>query len=110
MFELVPADCEQYISSAYAKLGKPEVNFHSFWQVYNRLRDAVDPDFWTMTDGSAGGGENMSDGEGAGADELPLNHLHPCVLGENGVPAGNPMIEYSDRETGIPQSSNATSG
>jgi hypothetical protein len=101
VFELVPADCEQYISSAYANIGSPEVNFNSFWQVYNRLRDAVDPDIWTTTDDSVGDAENVPDGQGINADELPLNHLLPCVLGENGVPAGNAVSEYSDGEIGM---------
>lgn len=100
VFELVPADCKQYISLAYAKLGSPEVNFYLFWQVYNQLRDAVDPDFWTTTDSHVSDGENMSEGEGADTDELPLNHLRPCVLGENGVPAA--ISKYSDGESGMP--------
>jgi len=82
-------------------LGSPEVNFDSFWHVYKQLRDAVDMDCWATMDGSAASdGENMSDGEGANANALPLNHLRPCVLGENGVPAGT--SEYSDGEAGMP--------
>jgi len=67
----------------------------------NRLRDAVDPDFWTTTDSAISNGENISDGEEVDADELPLNHLRPCVLGENGVPAGRSMYEDSNGESGM---------
>ena len=88
VFELVPADCEEHISSVYARLGSPEVNFLSFWQVFNLLHEAVNPDFRSMMDGSVSDGKNMSD-RGADADELPLNHLHPCVLGEGDIPPGN---------------------
>lgn len=99
MFDLIPADCEEHISSAYAALGSPEVDFHSFWQVYNQLRDAVDTDVWVSDS------ENMSGGEGADADadadELPLNHLLPCVLGENGVPEGRDIYRDSDGESGM---------
>ena len=54
-----------------------------------------------MTDGSSDG-KNMAGGERADTDELPLNHLRPCVSGENGVPAWNAMSENSDGETGMP--------
>jgi hypothetical protein len=40
-------------------------------------------------------GEHVKD-----ADQLPLNHLRPCVLDENGVPAGKTSSEYNDAESG----------
>ena len=42
IFDLVPPDSEQHISSSYAQIGSPTVGFHSFWEVYNALRDVVD--------------------------------------------------------------------
>jgi hypothetical protein len=100
VFEPVPACCEEYISFAYTELGSPGLNFTSLWQVYNQLRDAVDLDFWTTTDGSVSDAENMS--KEADADQLPLNHLRPYVLDENGVPAGKASSEYNDAESGMP--------
>lgn len=90
VFELVPVECEEHISSVYAKLGNPAVNFYSFWDVYNRLSDAVNSDFLART--TIGtftrheGPESMSE-DGDAVEQLPLSNLRPCRFGENGVPA-----------------------
>ena len=47
IFELIPQECDKHISSVYAKLGSPGVNFSSFWDVYNQLCNAVDLGFGT---------------------------------------------------------------
>jgi hypothetical protein len=80
--------CHEHISAAYSQLGQPEVNFSTFWEVYNHLRDAVDSDilFQSATDRLASDGEN--NGENSDGDQLPLSHLLPCEFGQNGVPAG----------------------
>ena len=80
-------ECEEHISSVYVKLGSPSVNFYSFWDVYNQLRDAVESDFLATTIGSTSAcrGESVAEDED---EQLPLSYLRPCVFGENGVPAG----------------------
>lgn len=94
IFELIPRECDKHISSVYAKLGSLGVNFSSFWDVYNQLCNAVDSGFMART-----GTTNTSDDEDAvtveallededAIERLPLSGLHPCVFGENGVPAG----------------------
>jgi len=82
--------------SVYAKLGSPGINFSSFWDVYNQLRDAIDSDFLerTTTGTFVRHEESASESEDDGVveqlldDQLPLSGLRPCVFGENGVPAG----------------------
>ena len=69
------------------------MDFKSFWDVYNQLRDAVDLDFLartpTRTFTRHGGSESESMSGDEGVDtQLPLSDLQPCVFGENGVPAG----------------------
>jgi hypothetical protein len=46
-------------------------------------------------------GKNISDRGEVDANELPLNHLHPCVLSENGVPPGRSMHKDSNGESGM---------
>ena len=64
------------------------MEFESFWQVYNQVRDAVDEDF--LFDAAAAtfdDEENASASEEPDANQLPLRHLGPCEFGKNGIPA-----------------------
>lgn len=90
MFNLVPPSCNKHISLIYAQLEHPQINFHSFWDVYNQLRDAVDAEFLfhsstgTFPEETGIPKDNANVAETA---ELPLSHLHSCRFGEGGVPA-----------------------
>jgi len=42
VFQLVPLDFEYYVTRCFEDLGKPEVNFDTFWDVYHGLRDLVE--------------------------------------------------------------------
>jgi hypothetical protein len=89
VFELVPAACEEHISTTYARLGHPVVNFDSFWQVYNQLRDAVDSDLLTSTNEDVfpnDTSESHWQPEDRNRDQLPLSHLQPFEFGANGDP------------------------
>ena len=91
IFELVPQECDKHLSSVYAKLGSPGVNFYSFWDVYNQLCDAADSDFLERTTNTSEDEdtvtvEELLENEGV-VEQLPLTDLRPCVFGENGVPA-----------------------
>ena len=91
----MPVECEEHISSVYVKLGSPRVNFYSFWDVYNQLCDAVESDLLACTTigTSTRCGESVSEDED---EQLLLSDLHPCVFGENGVPAGQLSGEASE--------------
>ena len=85
-------DCEEHISSTYAKIGSPEVNFWSFWDIYNELCNAVDTDFLERTTSGTftrpSHRESISEDDGVDDQlRLPLSELRPCVFGKNGVPA-----------------------
>jgi hypothetical protein len=87
VFELVPAACEEHISATYARLGRPVVNFDSFWQVYNQLRDAVDSDVLTSTNEEVLPNDNShQQPKDRNRDQLPLSHLQPFEFGANGDP------------------------
>ena len=93
VFHIVPPRCEEHISSVYAELGSPGVEFQSFWQVYNQVRNAVDEDFLFEADGGAFDEENASASEEPDANQLPLHHLGPCEFGKNGIPAAKSTRE-----------------
>ena len=62
------------------------MNFHSFWDIYNQVRNAVDSDllFWSsigVTDE-----ENKRKDPKPDARQGPLQHLQPCEFGEDGIP------------------------
>jgi len=89
VFELIPAACEEHISTTYARLGRPVVKFDSFWQVYNQLRDAVDSDVLTSTNEDVFPDDNSESHwqpEDRNRDQLPLSHLQPFEFGANGDP------------------------
>lgn len=90
MFDLVPPNCNTHLSSIYAQLGQPQINFHSFWDVYNQLRDAVDEEllFRCSTTAFPTPEEHTGvSGDDLNIAELPLSHLRTCQFGEDGVPA-----------------------
>jgi hypothetical protein len=98
VFDLVPPGCNKHISSIYAQLGHPQINFHSFWDVYNQLRDAVDAEF--LFHSSTGTFPEEHTGipeDDSKVAQLPLSHLRSCRLGENGVPAGQ-IIEEGEAD------------
>jgi hypothetical protein len=93
VFHLVPPRCGEHISTVYAELGSPGVEFQSFWQVYNQVRDAVDKDFLFEAGAGAFDEENASASEEPDANQLPLRHLGPCEFGKNGIPAAQSTRE-----------------
>lgn len=42
VFQLIPLNFEPYVVQCFEDLGKPEVNFGTFWDVYCGLRDLVE--------------------------------------------------------------------
>lgn len=90
VFKLVPTTCEEHISLVYAQLGSPEVCFDSFWNVYNQLRDAVDPELLFQSSTNTFDEEDASEKscEDPDVDQLPLRHLRACEFGKDGIPAG----------------------
>ena len=98
MFDIVPPSCNEHISSIYAQLGHPQINFYSFWDVYNQLRDAVDAEFLIHSSTGTFSEEDTGIPEDApNAAELPLSHLRSCQFGEDGVPAGQ-IIEEGEAD------------
>ena len=80
----------------YAQLGRPQINFHSFWDVYKQLRDAVDADF--LFHSSTGAFPEDPTGvpeDDPNVAELPLSHLRSCRFGEDGVPSRQIIEEGS---------------
>jgi len=86
VFDLIPPDCEEHISSTYAQLGSPEVSFRSFWKIYNQLRSAVDSE--TLLQAGIGTSDDDIAPTNTSIDQRPLSHLRPCEFGEDGIPAG----------------------
>ena len=62
------------ISSVDAQLGSPAVHFHSFWTVYNTLRNAADSDIFSSCTVDEPKGKNASEG-GADIVRLPPSSL-----------------------------------
>jgi hypothetical protein len=89
VFRLLPARCERHIYSVYVQLGSPEVVFHSFWDVYNQVRNAVDSDLLFQASSGIVEEENTSEDS-----EPPLPHLKPCEFGKNGIPP----VQYAEGE------------
>ena len=99
MFDLVPPSCNEHISTIYAQLGRPQIDFHSFWDVYNQLRDAVDAE--SLFRSSIGTFTEEHSSTGIPEDDpsdvrLPLSHLRSCQFGEGGVPAAGQIIEEGE--------------
>ncbi len=90
MFELIPASCNDHISSIYAQLGHPQINFDSFWDVYNQLREAVDEELLFRSSTGVFDDTSSDDPDDA---QLPFSHLRPCRFGEGGNPAGRIVDE-----------------
>lgn len=88
VFKLVPDDCEEHIASIYTQLGSPEVCHDTFWDVYNKLREAVDSEIIFL---SCNGRLELEEVHSLYPDvepHMPLHHLHACEFGVDGVPAG----------------------
>lgn len=92
--------CDEHISQVYAQLGRPGVGFHSFWDVYNQLRDAVDSDFLfeSTKEYFASDEDDAAEDPASDADQLPLRHLRPCELSTNRDPVGQtiPLMSSPD--------------
>jgi len=96
VFSLIPTQCEEHISSVYAQLRSPEVGYHSFWDVYNQLRDAMDLESLFESGNGAINEDDVSKSEPSevpDANQLPLQHLQPCEFGKNGIPS----VQYEGR-------------
>lgn len=94
MFDLVPPTCDKHISSIYAQLGHPQIDFHSFWDVYNRLREAVDEEvLFRYSTGAFPEEHVVVIEDDPNPPELPLSHLRSCRFGEGGIPAGQIIEE-----------------
>jgi hypothetical protein len=85
VFHLVPPCCEEHISSVYAELESPGVEFESFWQVYNQVHNAVDKDFLFEAATTTFDEENASGSEELDANQLPLHYL-PMNLAKTEFP------------------------
>ena len=66
--------------------------FHSFWVIYNLVRNAVDSDFLFWS--SSGVVEEENTSEDPAASNPPLGHLQPCEWGKNGIPS----VRYEEGE------------
>jgi hypothetical protein len=64
----------------YAQLGSPEVEFDSFWHVYNLLRDALDSEYLFQSSVGVFDEENTS--RDSDIDQLPLHHLRGYEFGD----------------------------
>jgi len=80
--------CHEHISAIYSQLGQLEVNFSTFWGIYNQLHNIVDSNFLFQSTTGSTTDRFASDGENTDIDQLPLSHLLPCEFSQNGVPAG----------------------
>jgi hypothetical protein len=50
VFELVPATFHNHVSEAYSAIGEPNVNMETFWEVYLRLRQQLEPHHQSLTE------------------------------------------------------------
>ena len=62
------------------------MNFRSFWEVYNLLRDAVNSEFLFNKATANTIGEDAPEDSDDDLGDLPLHHLRPCQFGANGIP------------------------
>jgi hypothetical protein len=96
VFDLVLTSCNNHISSIYALLGHPEINFDSFWDVYNQLCEAVDVEFLFHSSIGVFDEGHVSEDD-LNSAQLLLSNLRSCEFGEGGVPAGQIAVLRSDR-------------
>jgi hypothetical protein len=87
VFRLLHPRCEEHIHSVYVQLGSPEVVFHSFWDLYNEMRGAVDSDLLCRYGSGEVDSEERFLSDAPEDSGPPLQHLNPCEFGRNGVPA-----------------------
>jgi len=82
VFQIVPSDFKSYLTQCFEDLGKPEVNFETFWDVYCGLRDLVGvavPGNVTVTLS-----ESTGDGDNGMLEPFALAHLKELDLGVDG--------------------------
>lgn len=84
VFELVPPAFQAHISSAYGAIGSPTITFNSFWDVYLRLRDAVDR---TPISLQAAADDMIPTERYHDPEPLPFPILPQARFGDNGIPA-----------------------
>jgi len=96
--------CDEHISQVYAQLGRPGVDFPSFWDVYNQLRDAVDSDFLfeSTKEYFASDEDDAAEDPASDADQLPLRHLRPCELSTNRDPVGQTIPNEGEADCFFP--------
>ena len=63
------------------------MSFHSFWDVYNQVRDAVDSDFLFRSSVGVIDEEDQSENSKSDTRQCRLSHLQSCEFGRNGVPS-----------------------
>ena len=90
VFKLVPDGCGEHFASIYMQLGSPEVCHDTFWDVYNKVREAVDPEIlFQSCDSRFEEVHASSDPDVEPAEpQLPLHHLRACEFGVDRIPAG----------------------
>ena len=102
VFQLVPLDFEPYVAQCFEDLGKPEVNFKTFWDMYSRLWDLVEitiPGDVTVTLS-----ESIRDNGNGLLEPFALAHLKEPDLGidggeDNGNDEGEvPCVDFTDEE------------
>jgi hypothetical protein len=87
IFDLVPPIIHEHISAAYNNIGRPAVDFNSFWDVYDWLRDAAD-----VAPLSQAASDALEAQEPDSAGEVnpllePYANLQRCEFGKNGIPS-----------------------
>lgn len=60
------------------------MGFHTFWDIYNQMRDAVDSEL--LFESGIGLVDEESRPEDSDANHPPLQDLQPCEFGRNGIP------------------------
>ena len=80
VFQLIPLDFKPYVTRCFEELGKPVVDFHTFWDVYCKLRDLVEitvPDVVVETLS-----ESITDDSSGVSEPFAFAHLKKPVLGD----------------------------
>lgn len=107
VFQLVPPDFESHVTRCFEDLGKPDVTFDTFWDVYRLLRDLVET---AVPDGVALAlGESIRDDTDGVPESFELAHLdEPDIRGiavgvdesGGGDEGGALYVEFTNEEGG----------
>jgi hypothetical protein len=89
VFKLTPNGCEEHIASIYMQLRSSEVCHYTFWDIHNKLWEAVDSEIiFQSCNGGLEPKEVHSSLDPNVKLQLPLHHLHACKSSVDGIPAG----------------------